>query len=102
MKACLLDKFADKAGVLEVQRAGGKGKQARTRAHLQHQPKMALKARACCCIHTWVGWHQPLVIQQTCMLHATKAKHALPMYQGCLLVCREVGGLSKHDYMDSL
>lgn len=34
MKACLLDKFADKTGVLDFQRAGGKGKQARTYACL--------------------------------------------------------------------
>ena len=29
MRACLLDKFADKASMLEIPRAGGRGKQAR-------------------------------------------------------------------------
>ena len=29
MRACLLDKFADEASMLEIPRAGGRGKQAR-------------------------------------------------------------------------
>ena len=57
MKACLLDKFVDDTGVLDFQRAGGKGKQARTHAHASTRMGLPITGRGSArarCLYTLV------------------------------------------------